>query len=273
MSSTRRARPANRLSDLWKAPLHNFPIRDEVLYQYLPLTPDMEVLEIGPGSGFTAFRCARQVRRLTVLDVAPGNLARLQTQLESTPNLQFVCADVCKSQLAQSLTDRFDAIYAIEVLELVPDAAAALANMAALLRPGGQALIQFPNYPPPKNPGVTYFKTRAELDRALAEAGFSRWSVYSLRLRPHAQTLYNAFHERPLAWYRRLRRPVGQHRALAYDQTWVFQGGHRLEPYKPLLHAAWMALSAAMRLGGDCFERTLLGDDILNRNLLLLAVR
>ena len=54
MSPSRSARPSARLSDLWKAPLHDFPIRDEILYQYLPLARDMDVLEVGPGSGVTA---------------------------------------------------------------------------------------------------------------------------------------------------------------------------------------------------------------------------
>lgn len=273
MTSSRSSRPPGRLSDLWKAPLHDFPIRDEILYQYLTLTPDMDVLEVGPGSGFTAFRWARRVRRLTLLDAAPGNLSRLRTALEGMGNVRFICADICKPELADSLTDRFDALYTIEVLEFVPDASAALANMAALLRPGGQALIQFPNYPPPKNPGISYFRTRAELDAALKESAFSRWSVHALRLRPYAQALFNAFHERPLALYRHRRPRAGQQHPLVYDQTWAFQGGHRLEPYKPLLHGAWAALAAAMRLGGDCFERIPLGDDILNRNLLLLASR
>ena len=273
MSPSLSARPSFRLSDLWRAPLHDFPIRDEILYQYLHLGLDMDVLEVGPGSGLTAFRWSPRVNRLTLLDVAPGNLAKLQAALRDRPNLHFVCADICKPDLAESFAGRFDAVYAIEVLEFVPDAGAALVNMAALLRPGGQALIQFPNYPPPKNPGITYFKTRAELDHALTESAFSGWSLYTLRLKPYAQVLYNAFHERPLALYRRLRPKVGHHHPLVYDQTWAFQGGRRLERYKPVLHGAWMALSAAMRLGGDCFERTPVGDEILNRNLLLLATR
>lgn len=273
MSPSPNERPAARLSDLWKAPLHDFPIRDEILYQYLPLRRDMDVLEVGPGSGITAFRWARRVNRLTLLDVAPGNLSKLEAALRGTPNLQFVCADISKPDLAGSFPDRFDALYSIEVLEFVPDASTALVNMAALLRPGGQALIQFPNYPPPRNPGISYFRTRAELDHALEESAFTRWSVHSLRLTPYAQALFNTFHERPLALYRRLRPRGGQQHPLVYDQTWAYQGGHRLEPYKPLLHGAWMALAAAMHLGGACFEATLLGDEILNRNLLLLASR
>jgi 2-polyprenyl-3-methyl-5-hydroxy-6-metoxy-1,4-benzoquinol methylase len=273
MSRARAWRPSYRLSDLWRAPLHDFPIRDEILYQYLPLRPDMHVLEVGPGSGFTAFRWAPQLARLTLLDVAPGNIARLRAALGGVPNLDFVCADICKPDLAGVLASRFDALYCIEVLELVPDPGAALRNMAALVRPGAPVLIQFPNYPPPRNPGISYFATRAELAQHMAEAGFSEWSPHALRLTPHAQRLYNAFHERPLALYRRLRRRGGQDHPLVYDQTWAYQRGRGLGPYKLALHTAWMILSAAMRAQGDCFERIPLADDILNQNLLLLARR
>jgi GNAT acetyltransferase-like protein len=56
-------RPSYPWSDLWRAPLHHFPIRDEIIHQCLPLRSDMDVLEIGPGAGFTAFRVARRVRQ------------------------------------------------------------------------------------------------------------------------------------------------------------------------------------------------------------------
>lgn len=273
MTPSRRRRPPHRLSDLWRTPLHDFPIRDEILYQYLPLAQDADVLEVGPGSGLTGFRWSPLVRSLTLLDVAPGNVAKLQDALRGIPNLRFVCADICKPDLQGCFSDRFDALYCIEVLEFVPDPAAALANMAALLRPGGQALIQFPNYPPPRNPGISYFRSRDELEHVMKESAFSNWSLYAIRLRPWAQAVYNTLHERPLALYRRLRSRAGTTRPLIYDQTWAFQGGHRLQPYKPVLHGAWMILAAAMRLGGDCFERTPVNDDILNRNLLLLASR
>src|SRR5258708_36464084 len=74
-------RPAFRPSDIFKAPLHDFPIRDEILYQYLPLSPDMDVLEVGPGSGVTAFRVARRLRSLTLLDIAAANIAHLRGTL------------------------------------------------------------------------------------------------------------------------------------------------------------------------------------------------
>ena len=272
-SSRLSVRPRSRPSDLWKAPVHNFPIRDEIIHQYLPLRSDMDVLEIGPGAGFTAFHVARRVRELLLLDTAPGNIAHLRGALGGQPNLGFVCADVCEPGLARRLGRQFDVIYAIEVLEFVPDPSRALQNMAALLRRGGRLVLQFPNYPPPKNPGVSYFRTREEFDRLMRDAGFEVWTVHSLRLSRYAQFLVNAFLERPLAVYRRFYHRDSHGQPLVYDQTWAFQNRQDVNRYKHLIHCAWALLSGAMRLGGPCFRRRLLGDNILNRNLLVLALR
>jgi SAM-dependent methyltransferase len=267
-----RRRPPFRMSHIFAAPLHDFPIRDEILFEHLPFSRDMDVLEIGPGSGFTAFRVAPGVRSLTLVDIAAANIAQLRVTLRGIPNLAFVCADVCKPDLRGALDRTFDAIYALEVFELLPDPEACLQNLAALLRPGGRLLLQFPNYPPPLSPGMTHFSTRAELDRLLADAGFSSWTVSALKLRPYAGLLYTYLHERPIRAYRRRRRAV-QDRPLIYDQSWAFQHGARLEPFKYALHFAWAVLAVTMRLGGSLFSQTSLGEDILNRNLLVSARR
>ena len=58
-----------------------------------------------------------------------------------------------------------------------------------------------------------------------------------------------------------------------YDESWAFQHGSRLEPFKYALHTTWLALSVTMRLGGPVFTRAAVGEDILNRNLIVLARR
>lgn len=273
MTAMSNTRPPLRIADIWRTPLHDFPIRDEILYQYLPLSREMNVLEVGPGSGFTAQQWAPKVKSLTLLDIAAGNIARLQTALGSILNLRFVCADICKPEVSQTVAERFDAAYAIEVFELLPDPEQCLKNLAALLRPGAPLLLQFPNYPPPRSPGMTYFSTREEFDRLLQAAGFTMWSVYSLNLRPWARALFNVFHEIPLGWYRRVRSRAPQGRPLVYDDSWAFAQERRVEPYKYILHSAWLGLAAVMRAGGDAFECEALGDQILNHNLLVLARR
>src|ERR1700730_4875729 len=123
-------RPSFRVSDIWKAPLNDFPIRDEILYQYLPFSTNMDVLEIGPGSGFTAFRLARQVRSLTLLDIAVSSLARLRRQLQFLANVHCVCADPTQPGLATRLSEKFDAVLALDVFEYVVDPGTCLQNIS-----------------------------------------------------------------------------------------------------------------------------------------------
>jgi SAM-dependent methyltransferase len=261
------------VSDIVKAPLHDFPIRDEILYQDLPLSANMDCLEVGPGSGITAFRLARGVRTLTLVDVAAGNVAQLRHALRDRANVRLVCADVCKPGLRARLGQTFDAVYALEVFELLPDPGTCLENLAQVLRPGGRLLLQFPNYPPAQSPGMTHFRTRAEFNALIEAAGFARWEIHALRLRPFAAALYQQLHERPIRAYRRRRRNLVENRPLVYDESWAFRHGRHLEPLKYLLHSGWAALAVVMRLGGRVFEHLELGDDILNRNLVVRARR
>ncbi|MGH9449098.1 MAG: class I SAM-dependent methyltransferase [Terriglobia bacterium] len=268
-----RRRPSFRWSDVWKSPLHDLPIRDEVVYQYLPLSPEMEVLEIGPGSGFTAFRLSRRVQHLTLLDVAQGTIDRLRDKLGELTNLDFACADVCAPNLGDVIVRRFDAVYALEVFEYVPDPAKSLMNLAGLLKPGGNLLLNWPNYCTARTKGVNHIQTKADLDGLLRRAGFASWEVYALRLRPHARLIFRELHERPLGIYRGLRGHPDPRSAQTFDQTWTYQQGSKIEPYRYAVHLAWMLLFAGFRLGGDCFERIPVKEGSADGNLLLLAQR
>lgn len=267
-----RQRRASRFSDIWKAPFSDLPIRDEILYQYLPLSSEMEVLEVGPGTGFTAYRLARLVKSLTIVDVAAPNIARLRNSL-SMPNVELACADLCAPGLSSLLRRQFDVVEAIEVLEFLPDPGIALQNMGAVLRPGGRLFLQFPNYRPPRSHGVTYFERWVDLHNLLRDAGFKHCEVYWLRLRPYAAFLFQNLHERPLNFYRWLRRKERPNRPQTFQEVWTFQQGVRLERYRWALHAVWAVLMGACRLGGDCFTRMPAGEDIMNRNLLVVAQR
>jgi len=236
----------------------------------------MSLLEIGPGSGYSAFRLARRVQSITLLDIAAGNIAQLRQDLGGIRNLDFLCADSCAPELANVLKGRFDGVYGLEVLPYLPDPKACLKNLAASLRMDGYLLLQWPNYAPGLRSGrVTSFRTRAEVDGLLREAGFRRWEIYALRLRPYANFLFRELHERPLRFYRRRHaaKQTSSRQVFAYDQTWAFQNRQQLRKYKHLLHAAWGGLITIMRLRGDCFECVPVREEILNRNLLLIARR
>jgi SAM-dependent methyltransferase len=273
MKTARPLRPGFRWADISQAPLHDLPMRDEIIFQYLPLSSDMSVLEVGPGVGFTAFRLAPKVRQMTLLDVTPESISQLRRNLADVPNVQTVCADACSPNLPALFAGPFDVVISLDMFEyLVGEPGACLKNFASVLAPGGRLLLQWPNYPVHVTKAATYIRTRPELDEIVGRAGFKRWTVHALRLRPYANLLYRELHERPLALYRRLRSHHGVDSPQTFDQTWTFQRGRQLERYKWLIHLAWVGLLSAMRLGGDCFECHPVNDG-LDGNLLLIAQR
>lgn len=258
-------------ADIWSSPLHDLPMRDEIVYQYLPLAPEMEVLEIGPGSGFTAFRLSRYVRHITLIDVAHSTIETLKDSLHCVRNLDFVCADASAADLRRQINRRFDAAYALDMFMFVADPAAALANFRGLLKPGGSLLLSWPNYDPERSRGICHIKTLADLEELLRQAGFESWEVYTLRLHPYVRMLFHIFHEWPRRTFRRLRGRAATRKACDYDATWSHQHGRRLEPFRGVLHAAWVLFFAVARLNGPCFERTPLHDGCADGNLLLVA--
>lgn len=272
LDSRRKQRPPFRWSDIWGSPLHDLPMRDEIIFQYLPLSSDMSVLEVGPGAGFTAFRLAPQVRHITLLDIASETILQLRKKLVSVPNLTAVCADACSPELAAIVGGPFNAVVSLDMFQFVGNPQRCLKNLASVLAPGGRLLLQWPNYPLHKTKAVTYIRSRRELDGMVQSAGFKQWTVHALRLRPYASVLYREFHERPLALYRRLRSHSEVDAPQNFDQTWTFRRGQTLERCKWLLHLSWAGLLSAMRLGGDCFQCHPVYEG-LDGNLLLLAQR
>ena len=272
MKSVRPLRPGFRWADIWQAPLHDLPMRDEIIFQYLPLSSDMSVLEVGPGVGFTAFRLAPKVRQITLLDIASESISRLRRNLGDVPNVRMVSADACSPDLPALVGGPFDVVISLDMFQFVGDPRACLKNFASVLAPGGRLLLQWPNYPTETTKAPTYVSSRSELEEMVRSAGFRQCAVHALRLRPYAGFLYRQLHERPLDLYRRWRSRNPVDAPQNFDQTWTFRSGRKLERYKWFLHLSWASLISAMRLGGDCFQCHPVSERP-DGNLLLIAQR
>lgn len=267
-------RPSARWRDLFDAPVHDLPIRDEILYQFVPPLPGFKVLEVGPGSGFTAYSLSRQVEHLTLVDYAETTLVDLRRKLGAKNAIRFVRADLSRPGLDERLRDSYDFVFGLDMFEYVSDAACGVQNLAAVLRPGGVLLLTFPNYTPPRGDGVTWFYERRELEEMLMRGGFTRCQILSVALRPFAQSVFTFMHEWPLKLYRRLRkRDDDGKRPQTYDGTWAFRNREVLERTKPVLHLYWTIVGALLRMWGDPFEVTLTDENILGCQLVILAWR
>lgn len=118
------------------------PIADEAAYQKkLQVTreyfrPDMEVLEIGCGTGSTAILHAPYVKHVRAIDFSAKMIAIAQDKVDSgnIDNVTFEQAMIEDLDMpAQSL----DAVLALSILHLLRDKERAIAQVYQMLKPGG----------------------------------------------------------------------------------------------------------------------------------------
>ena len=228
---------------------------------------------MGPGSGFTAFRLARHIRHMTLLEVSPTAVARLRASLSDLRNVRVFTGDITDPHLPVLLHTTYDAAFGLDVFEYVQDPSACLKNLAALLRPGGQLLLTFPNVPPPAGDGVTWFDDLEVLESLLTRAGFETWSILAVHPRPFAAAVYATLHEWPLRLYRRFRSGNGRQRPQTYEATWAFQNTDRLSVLRIGIHLAWAVLDVVLKLGGTVFRGGPVPSQPLGRQLVVRAIR
>jgi SAM-dependent methyltransferase len=139
-----------------------------------------DVIEIGPGPGFTTDELRRRVARLTAVEIDEVLAARLVTRLAGT-NVEVVCADARHTGLESG---RFTGAASFNMLHHVPttDAQdAILCELARVLRPGGILVAADAVYSPGLlafHDGDTYNPIDPDgLGARLEGAGFERVAI------------------------------------------------------------------------------------------------
>ena len=118
------------------------PVADEAAYQKkLDITrgyfsPEMEVLEMGCGTGSTAIAHAPYVKHIRATDISENMLAIAKRKAEAAnvTNITFEQATV-EGVIAADAS--LDAVMAHSLLHLLEDKEAAIAKVFRLLKPGG----------------------------------------------------------------------------------------------------------------------------------------
>ena len=135
---SRKARFWDRIARKYAAdPIADMPGYEATLRRVQGLlTAEMNVLEIGCGTGSTALRLAPFTRRLLATDVSAGMVAIAREKLaaERLPQLTFALAD---ADAPAAGPGDYHAVLAFNLLHLVSDLDGALASAVQALRPGG----------------------------------------------------------------------------------------------------------------------------------------
>lgn len=118
------------------------PVADEASYQKkLQVTreyfrPEMEVLELGCGTGSTAIVHAPQVKHIRAVDISSKmiEIARARADAAKVTNVTFEQSTIERLEVAEQSVD---AVLALSVLHLLPDWQDAIARAYRMLKPGG----------------------------------------------------------------------------------------------------------------------------------------
>jgi ubiquinone/menaquinone biosynthesis C-methylase UbiE len=118
------------------------PVGDEAAYQRKLATtrehfrPDMEVLEIGCGTGSTAIAHAPYVAHIRATDISDRmiEIAREKAAAANVRNVTFETRGVEDLDVAR---ESVDAVLALSLLHLLEDKEATIARIHDVLRPGG----------------------------------------------------------------------------------------------------------------------------------------
>lgn len=178
------------------------------------LTVDLDRLRVGPGDvlldlgcggGRHAFAALRRGARVIALDADPAELVSVRDtvtamrqagEIPSPGRAVEVRADALRLPLADNSVDR---VIAAEVMEHIPDDAAALDELVRVLRPGGRIAVTVPaRFPEQINWALDpdYYRTpgghvriyrRGELEERMRAAGLE------LRGHGHAHALHSPY--------------------------------------------------------------------------------
>lgn len=162
--------------------LADFVAGTERTLQRMRLEPGQSILEIGPGPGRLLIPASIRILpggQATGIDVQPKMIDRLNSRAKAAgvSNLTAQVGDATRLDLPDG---SFDLVFMCTVLGEVPDRAAALAECARVLRPGGTLAIT-------EIIGDPHYQSRSKVKQLAEAAGLislgdeGNWRIYTAR--------------------------------------------------------------------------------------------
>ena len=122
------------------------PLRIDFTESFYPLQ-GAAVLDVGCGGGLASEALARRGALVTAIDASPEMLKTAQLHAHES-ELDINYQQTHAEDLAKTDAEQFDVVTCFEMIEHVPDPAATLVALAALVRPGGHLIVSTINRTP-----------------------------------------------------------------------------------------------------------------------------
>jgi arsenite methyltransferase len=132
--------PGSMAYDTFQGLLRRVAASASAPISWLDLPPDGVAVDVGCGPGNVTAALAGPDRLALGVDISEAMLARA-VRAEASPSVGFVRADAQRLPFRDSIAD---GVVSLAALQLVPDPALALAEMARILRPGGRLAVMVP---------------------------------------------------------------------------------------------------------------------------------
>ncbi len=137
----------SRIADEWWSetgkfkPLHKFnPIRIEFIKgeisQFFKINSDLKILDVGCGGGLIAEPFAKMGASVTAIDASEKNIAVAKIHAEKSDlKIDY------RVSSAEELDEKFDVVFALEIIEHVADVEKFISSCAKLVKPNGLLFV------------------------------------------------------------------------------------------------------------------------------------
>ncbi|CAG9829230.1 unnamed protein product [Diabrotica balteata] len=134
------------------------------------------ILEFGAADGNTSANSVlpalpKDYKEYVLTDISPDMVEHMKKNL-SIPRSKIIQHDIATVRLQDELKNKFDHIFGIYVMHMVPNPRQSFINIKEMLKPGGQAFVSFLEQSPPDNAYHRLLK-------------YPKWSRYGHMLSAH----------------------------------------------------------------------------------------